>query len=235
NGQYDKAIEALTKAYELDPNHGSTVKYLAYSYSRDILGKSSYSDSESTNAMDWIEKALSISDDDADLYLFRARLYGNAEDFDKAIADYNKALELAPGADFVKNEMEQTRKLQKQKEREAYLAQFPRLTARELTKAYEDNPKGTREKWQRGMTIIISGSVQDFSSFHWAFGEPQPPNVVLDGYNATSLVNCYFPYDGSIENIILHREAVIMGKIYGFGSSMSGNTVVQLHACSVVE
>ncbi|MDR1904087.1 MAG: tetratricopeptide repeat protein, partial [Treponema sp.] len=39
NGQYDKAIEALTKAYELDPNHGSTVKYLAYSYSRDILGK----------------------------------------------------------------------------------------------------------------------------------------------------------------------------------------------------
>jgi len=84
---YDKAIEELNKALELDPDYGETFNMLGYAYA----GKGDFE-----KAIEYFKKDASFSpgeanpiDSMADLYVLMGRL-------DEAIAKYKEALEVKP-------------------------------------------------------------------------------------------------------------------------------------------
>lgn len=85
--EYDKAIEAFTKARALDPRHTEYVYQLAYTYSE--MGKYD-------QAIQEISKAIELKPKNAFYYNERAYAYIQKKNGQAALEDINKAIELNP-------------------------------------------------------------------------------------------------------------------------------------------
>jgi serine/threonine protein kinase/Tfp pilus assembly protein PilF len=90
---YDQAIEEYNKALELDPNYGSALNVIAYTYS-DI--------GNYEKALEYFKRYASASPGDANPIDSMAELYFLMGRFDEAIAKYKEALEVKPdfGSEF---------------------------------------------------------------------------------------------------------------------------------------
>nr|NJM04561.1 tetratricopeptide repeat protein [Desulfobacula sp.] len=88
-GQYDKAVEAFSKAIEADP--GNAKAYNNRGAVRYIQGR--YDD-----AVKDYTRALDLSPDSASFYINRAAARFKTGDYDKTLADYDRALQLDPAS-----------------------------------------------------------------------------------------------------------------------------------------
>jgi serine/threonine protein kinase/Tfp pilus assembly protein PilF len=84
---HDQAIEEFNKALELDPNYGSALNTLAYTYS-DI--------GNFDMALEYFKKYASVSPGDANPLDSMAELYFRMGRLDEAIAKYKETLEVKP-------------------------------------------------------------------------------------------------------------------------------------------
>ena len=87
-GDYDCAIQAFTKAMELNPN-------LAMAYSN--RGGAYRDKGDYDRAIEDCTKAIALNPDLAMAYNNRGVAYYKKRDYDRAIVDYTKAIELKPG------------------------------------------------------------------------------------------------------------------------------------------
>jgi serine/threonine protein kinase/Tfp pilus assembly protein PilF len=85
NNKFDKTIECLNRALELDPNYGEALNQIAYSYSD--LGNYDM-------AIEYFEKYSAISPGDPNPYDSMGEVYFTMGRLDEAIAKYKKALEV---------------------------------------------------------------------------------------------------------------------------------------------
>jgi tetratricopeptide (TPR) repeat protein len=86
-GKYEESVSDQTKLTELNPNDAGHYFWRGMAYSQ--WGKSE-------KALQDVTTAIGIKPD-ASMYCYRAGLYTTGKQYDKAIADYNKALDLDPG------------------------------------------------------------------------------------------------------------------------------------------
>jgi tetratricopeptide (TPR) repeat protein len=84
---YDQEIEELNKALELDPNYGSALNSIAYTYSD--MG-------DYDKALEYFKKYASVSPGDANPLDSIAELYFRMGRLDEAIAKYKETLEVKP-------------------------------------------------------------------------------------------------------------------------------------------
>ena len=87
-GDYDCAIQAFTKAMELNPD-------LAMAYSN--RGGAYRDKGDYDRAIEDCTKAIALNPDLAMAYNNRGVAYYKKRDYDRAIVDYTKAIELKPG------------------------------------------------------------------------------------------------------------------------------------------
>jgi len=87
NNEYDKAIEAYTKAIALDPNYAAAYNNRGSAYD----DKGQYD-----RAIEDYNKAIALDPNDAAAYYNRGVAYGNKGQYDRAIEDFNKAIALDP-------------------------------------------------------------------------------------------------------------------------------------------
>jgi tetratricopeptide (TPR) repeat protein len=86
-GQYDEAIEALTKSLKMDKKLGATYRHRSYAFC--------YKGDHDTAILD-SDAAVALDADDAEAYQCRALANRRKGEVDKAIADYSKAIQLNP-------------------------------------------------------------------------------------------------------------------------------------------
>jgi len=86
-GRYKEAIEAYSRAIELNPRYADAYhnRGCAYGNLKD-----------SAKAIEDLNRAIELAPRDADAYYNRGVAYQNLKDSAKAIADYNRAIEFAP-------------------------------------------------------------------------------------------------------------------------------------------
>ena len=84
---YQKAIEELKKAIELDSNYGDAINSLAYVYS-DI--------GDFENAIEWLKRYAAVSPGNANPFDSMGEIYIRMGRLDEAIAKYKEALEIRP-------------------------------------------------------------------------------------------------------------------------------------------
>ena len=89
NGQYDKAIELLTKAVQIAPRYADAYNNLATAY----IGNGEYN------------KAISFAKKEAEVYSVLGNAYLKKDMLDEAIAAYKKALELNPSLQGARNNL----------------------------------------------------------------------------------------------------------------------------------
>jgi len=87
NKEYDKAIEAYTKAIAIDPNYAGAYIGLGNAYNN----KGQYD-----RAIEDYNKAIAIDPNLAKAYNNRGFAYGEKGQYDRAMQDYNKAIALDP-------------------------------------------------------------------------------------------------------------------------------------------
>jgi tetratricopeptide (TPR) repeat protein len=87
--QYNRAIKALTKAVELNPNYAE-----AYKFRGDAKCYTSYLSDKP--AMDDYSKAIALKPDYAEAYFSRGNLKAIGRDYQEAIEDYNRAILIKP-------------------------------------------------------------------------------------------------------------------------------------------
>ena len=88
NGEYNKAIEALTSAIAMDPNYAYAYLYRGIAYEN----KGQQYDS----AFEDYNRAIAIDPNYAYAYYSRGNIYAYSAKEDRAIEDYNKAIQLNP-------------------------------------------------------------------------------------------------------------------------------------------
>jgi tetratricopeptide (TPR) repeat protein len=86
-GEYDKAIEAFSKAIELKPDFVAAYNNRGIAY---------YRKGQFDKAIENYNKAIALDPNNADIYYNRGLAYERKEQFDKAIENYNKAIALDP-------------------------------------------------------------------------------------------------------------------------------------------
>jgi len=87
-GEYNKAIEYLTKAIDLEPKKPKNAKY-CYSRGINYIWLKEYD-----KAIADYSKAIKLEDDNAKYYDIRGKIYNSLKEYDKAIADHSKAIKL---------------------------------------------------------------------------------------------------------------------------------------------
>jgi protein O-mannosyl-transferase len=93
--EYDKAIEDLTKAIQLDTNY--TKAY--YNYAKAYYNRgNAYADKQKFDlALKDFNKCIELNPKYTQAYFNRGNIYSDRQEYDKAMADFSKAIELNPG------------------------------------------------------------------------------------------------------------------------------------------
>ena len=94
NFEHDKAIEAYTRAIELNPNDAKAYKNRGAAYGR----KRQYD-----RAIGDYNKAIAIDPNYAYTYIYRGVAYGRKGQYDREIEDYNKAIAINPNDAYAYN------------------------------------------------------------------------------------------------------------------------------------
>ena len=88
SGEYDKLIAEYEKIIEIEPTYENYDYYIRY--------LNTYIENGAQKALKVIEKVFELFPDNAALYQLRGAIRYRLEDYDRAIADYKKAIELNP-------------------------------------------------------------------------------------------------------------------------------------------
>ena len=90
-GEYEKTIDNCSKLVELEPVWDNYCLYIRYLVD--------YAN-EYQKALEICNKAFELFEPDAQIYNQRGSVFYNMKEYDKAIADYKKAVELNPEEDY---------------------------------------------------------------------------------------------------------------------------------------
>ena len=82
---YDKAAEAFTHAFELDPNHIGTINDLSISYTNS---------GNHEKALEFNDRAIALDPSNPNLWLNKGFIYSNMKSYSKAIESYKKSIEI---------------------------------------------------------------------------------------------------------------------------------------------
>ena len=94
----EKQFDDLNKAIELNPDYAQNylvrALWFEFKYSMDKLYKKPIQQSDVIQAMEDFNKAIELDPNNPDFYYVRGYFYYEMETYDKAIQDYNKAIQL---------------------------------------------------------------------------------------------------------------------------------------------
>jgi adenylate cyclase len=92
-----KARELVEKAIELDPNYGDAYAFLGWTYAWPVRAGISKAPAENLQkAEELVEKAFALNPDNANAQNLLGFIYGIRGDYDRAIKEGNRAVEMAP-------------------------------------------------------------------------------------------------------------------------------------------
>jgi protein O-mannosyl-transferase len=92
--QYDKAIEDISKAIQLDTNYTKAYYNNAKAYYN--RGNLYMNERKFEMALKDFDKSIELNPEYTQAYYNRGNIYADMQDYDKALADYSKAIELNP-------------------------------------------------------------------------------------------------------------------------------------------
>jgi Flp pilus assembly protein TadD len=87
-GEFDRAVDAFTRAIKLKPDYGEAFYYRGLVY---------YEKKEPGRAMDDFNEAVRLDGSYAAAYFNRGIIYGDRKEYGRAMAEYNETIRLNPG------------------------------------------------------------------------------------------------------------------------------------------
>ena len=161
---------ASLESFEIQVNLAEELKYLTLV----TLGVSAYAADDWDNAINQLTVALSVATpnkaalDPATIYLYRGNAYGKKKEYDRAIADYNQALQLNPK--YAKAFNNRGLAYYYKKEYDRAIAYF--------NQALLLNPKSAEAFYNRGIAYELKGDkVKAIESYRQALAVAQYPQV----------------------------------------------------------